>query len=157
MFKQTMCLEFEPIAFKLLVVQTAATVLYICEQQSPGNQFSPGDQPDEVYDPIAVRLSTYENWAVQGYTNAFQAMVVLLYDFVKMVVNDEKTLTLHWFEHDEPRLITDALTAYQEWKTAKVAADKVRFGEHWGDAMPFNSKDWTDQNQQFLAIFRRGE
>jgi hypothetical protein len=157
MFKSQTCLVFEDLSFKWLVMQTAATVLYICEQRSPSNQFGPGERADEKHDPIEIKLSAYENWAENGFTNALQTQVSLIYDFISLVLSDRNYLNVYLFEQNEPRLLTDALIAYQAWKTAKIAADKARYGEHWGDASPFNRKDWTDQNERFLAMFSNWE
>ena len=152
MLKQTKSIKVDPVNFKFLVVQTAATVLFICETRSPAASSSPGEGDGEVYDPIAIRLSTYQNWAAHGYTNSLQAMVELLYDYVQMQLDDTSNSFL--LDKSDRLIIADALAAYQAWKTAHIAADKARLGEgyeNWGDATGFNQKDWSDLNKKFLG------
>lgn len=152
MLKQTKSIEVDPVSFKFLVVQTAATVLFICETRSPAVFSSPHQDNGDVYDPIATLLSNYQNWAAHGYTNSLQVMVELLHDYVQMQLDD--TSSSYLLDNSDRRIIADALAAYQTWKTAHIAADKARLGEgyqNWGDATGFNQKDWSDLNEKFLG------
>lgn len=150
--KQIKTFQVDPFDFKLLAVQTAATVLFICKNRSPAVFSSPDEGDGEAYDPIAIILSTYQNWADNGYINSLQAMVELLYDYVQDQIDDTSRSFL--LSSGDRRIITDALAAYQAWKTDRIAADKARLGkgyEHWGDATGFNQMDWSDLNVKFLG------
>ncbi len=150
MFHAKTCLAIDNnLEFKWLVMQTAATVLFICKHQSPTNRVGPG-VPGEQYDPIAVLLHSYKPMAAHGHVKMLELQVELVYDFVSLVLSEPNTVNHFLVGPDEARLIIEALATYQNWITAKMAALKARFGSHWGDAD--DSKDWAGLNKRFLAL-----
>lgn len=148
MLKRTSKVEVDSVDFRLLIVQIAATVLFICETRSPQVFYTPEREDPAAYDPIAIILNKYERWAAHGFTNSLQAMVELLYDYVKVVIEEDANFL---GRHDRI-IVADALTAYQQWKTDHIASEKEKLGyEHWGDESVFSKMNWTDQNEKFLG------
>ena len=153
MFTVQKSLVFDPIRMKMLAMNTAATILVICESRDPAVAHSPSEGPnganEDGYDPIAQKLSGYVSWAADGYTGSLQAMIEFVYDYVTVQLNDSQEISLH--SPGEKRVITDALRAYQVWKTAFTQAERNRLGnQNFGISSEFNTKDWTDQNELFL-------
>jgi len=124
----------------MFMVQLAATVLLTCEQREPSSVTIPNKDDAEGYDPIAQIMSRYVHWASHGYTNALQYTVELLYAYAQELINT-RPLGIE----RRRRMIADALSAYQAWKTALVASDGR------GSMTPFGLKDWADLNEQLVA------
>ncbi len=148
MFTVTKALDFDPVDMRFLMVQTAACVLVICEQREPEVAEQKG-----YFDPVKAKLAEYVNWADHGYTNALQTQVSLLYDFVKMSIDDPSQRYI--LMAGDRSIITAALQAYQAWKTQLIAAEKVSYeAEASVDSTRFNQRDWSDLNEQFLLTQR---
>lgn len=145
-------LKIDSIRLKSLLLQSAACVLECCEHYSfgPEGAVIPQDAP------IGRILRKYTRMAENGYVNAVQSQVQLLYAIVKEIVASEgKTHIILILEQGDINLITNALDAYQKYKTAICKAEQETHGEHWGTAMDFFKVDWTDQSSKFLALFQK--
>jgi hypothetical protein len=137
---------------KSLLLQSAACIIECCENYTIGPEGAVIPQSA----PIARILRESTNMAENGFVNALQSHVALLYTFVKEIVASEgKTQIFVLIEQGEITLITKALDAYQKYKTAICKAEQKTHGEHWGTAMEFFKADWTDLNSKFLALFQK--
>lgn len=149
MFTKSDKVEVDLINLRRLALQSAATVLFICENRAPDARH-PYNLSEE-HDPIMIILGRYVNWADNGFTNALQSQTELVYDFVQLCLEEDNWLR-HTLSEGEKRLLCDALTAYQAWKTELIAADKAEMGpgyERFGDATDFNKKNWAELNDLF--------
>lgn len=154
MHKSRYSVELDPVNTNMLCAQTAACVLLVCEQRDPAEA---AKFKGEVNDPVAVLLRERVNWADHGFTNALQAHVSLLHDYVQLIVDCPEDFG--WLvQYDVRQLVADALSAYQAWKTRHVAQVKIDMkSDIFGDATGFNKMDWTDLNERLLAPFNANQ
>jgi hypothetical protein len=148
MFTTKRALDFNQADLKLLVIQTAACIIAICDQREPLTDKIAGSK-----DVVQRALWQHLNWDEHSYINALQAQVSLVYDFVKMTVDDpEPCLTL---EISEVSIIIAALGSYQAWKTAHFVGTNAKLGpkyEGFGESAAFNRMDWTDLNDKLVNL-----
>lgn len=139
-------LKLRPSELLGLVGQTAASLIVACESY-PRN----GSAPKES--PIGKILVERMNWADHGFTNALLSQANFLYALVTDAVDRRQPPAL--MEKSTAKLVTDALAAFQRWKTSLCQAEQEEHGEHWGTATLFFQKDWTDHNEKFLTLWHR--
>ena len=135
-------------SLRILAVQSAAVVLFICKKRSPviESDFSDAWR----LDPISHELNKYVNWSIEDHINSLQSMVEVIYDLVRTLVDDESRTDVY-FGKGEREIIAEALRTYQDWKTKYIAAVKEQQGmKNWGDTTMFNKMDWTEFNEAFL-------
>ena len=95
----------------------------------------------------------------QGKTNELVTIATFIYAFVKGELQNPyqgafpELFSSFSDERDkQKRTITDALSAFQSYKTAICKAEQAEMGENWGSATGFFQKDWTDLNGRFLSV-----
>ncbi|MDD5014506.1 MAG: hypothetical protein PHW73_05325 [Atribacterota bacterium] len=142
----------DAVHLKLILVQCAAVVLECCNNYSYNSDG--GIVPQNV--PIGRFLKQYLNYTENGYINALQSHVALIYSVVKKIVELEGNIDIVIIlEKGEIALLTSALEAYQKYKTEICQAEQKERGKHWSAKTGFFKADWTDQNSKFLALFNR--
>lgn len=125
-----------------LALQSAATILHICETRDPASHHDPLDNGGG-YDEIAVILRSY-GIVAESLVNALQSMVSLVHDFAEHCLHNNR---FGWIVEDrELKLFADALQAYQSWKTVYIQVDNKRnnYPRGWGSATKFVTADWSD-------------
>ena len=138
----------DPVALKMLLVQTAGCVIHCLDVSPPKEYDNPIAGPGKV---IADRV----RWASHGYVNALQEQVAFLYGFVEWCVRENGIPIGPAFVGDrgEINLILEALERWQVAKTAVVKQQQAAHGANFGSATGFVQMDWTDQNEKFRALF----
>lgn len=137
-------------ALDMLAIQTAACILQACKEYPTGEN----DYPSTGVGGILVERMT---WAPHGFVNGLQSQVELLYQIVRAKV-EMPGYSLLLSGAAKRKIVADALSAYQEWKTRVVEDDYRVHGPTAGKETEFNKKDWTDLNEKFLEpITQRAE
>jgi len=138
-------MEMEQVTLSFLACQTAASVLQACTEY-PATDY-PIDGPSGSR--IGRWLTSSQNWASHGFTNALQSQVQFLYALVEAHVKaGGKTHFLG--DPSVKKLVAEALATYQGWKTMVCRDRQTRSGEHFGTATGFFKADWADLNQKLL-------
>lgn len=137
--------EMQSPTLVMFIAQTAACLL-------AATIGYPRDDTEPLDDPIGSILVSRMDWAPHGFTNALLSQAALLYAVVDASVKMGMPIPT-FFDRKIALLITDALAAFQEWKTDLIQAQKEEFGEQWGDATSSNQMDWTDQTAKFLRFW----
>jgi len=135
--------------FMTVVCLIATQVLRLSNELPTGYH-----ERDRSYNELRDIVAGYESWSEHGYENMLVASVALLYDFVEAVLNEDIEVPGMLRSYPGLRhLIVDALSAYQEHKEARIAADKEVHGDNFGDASGYYQAQWDELNQQFLDSF----
>lgn len=132
--------EVESTSLTFLAYQTAASVIHTCNENPPDAK--------RMNRGASAILETRVNWADHGLLNALLAQIGFLYALVEAQVELGQRTVL--FMLDSPSIITDALSAFQAWKTAYAEA----LGGKYGKKTVFYRKDWTDLNERFLETLQ---
>lgn len=128
----------------MLVDQMAATILKEVETMPID-----GHLTTDPTEGVGGKLAEKFNWASHGYINALIDEVSFVYAFVKYLVDHPKYFLLSETK-EECMLYAEALSAFQDWKTRLIIAEKAVHGRTWGDATDFNRANWTDLNDLLL-------
>ena len=143
-------MEMEQVTLMFLVCQTAASILQACAEYPATDDLIDGPSGSG----IGRWLTASQNWASHGFTNALQSQVQFLYALVEAHVKaGGKTHFLG--DPSVKKLVADALTTYQGWKTMVCRDGQARNGGHWGTATGFFKADWTDLNQKLLEDIKQ--
>jgi hypothetical protein len=152
--RQESIIEFDNIGqLKRFIIQTAANVLVACEQYPTGIHEIPTEGIGKI-------INDYLGWnspvRINALTNTLMAQVEFLFAIVEnAIVSNGLPYNLVDEEKEEAqirKIIADALTAFQKWKTEINRNEKKEFGKKWGDATEFVQMDWTKYNKDFLAL-----
>ena len=139
----------DSIDFMMIVCLVAAQVLRLSNELPTGYH-----ERNRSYNELRDIVADYESWSEHGYENMLVASVALLYDFVEAILNEDiKVPDMLRCNPGLRHLIVDALSAFQEHKEARIAADKEVHGDNFGDASGYNQAQWDALNQQFLDFF----
>jgi hypothetical protein len=143
-------LQIDSVHLKHLLIQTAANIIATCKSY-------PHDGSEPKDSAIGQILASKVNWAFNGYVNALQAQVQLLYSAVGEMVKPEgmSRLFIVGLEKSEAELIAQALQEFQDWKTAFCKHEQEKEGENFGTETGFFKATWTDRNDQLFALFKQ--
>lgn len=140
-------IRFDSSDLKMFANQIAANLI------AASKSYPVGVNPYPKDDPVGGILVQRMNWASHGFINALQTEAKFLYLLVEYAV--KRARLPFTMERTEATLITDALNAYQEWKTELCRAEQEEMGEHWGTATGFFKANWAEHNKAFLALWSR--
>ncbi|MCK4666915.1 hypothetical protein KAU33_09210 [Candidatus Dependentiae bacterium] len=96
-------------------------------------------------------LNDTVNWSEDGFINALQSHVQIIYAYVEHIVDNPNN---NYLDFTEAGLLTKALSMYQEWKEEKIKRDKEINGEIWGDMIGYSKAVWNDRNKELLAAYK---
>lgn len=124
-----------------LTLQTAVDVLDFCRKNPPTERLrSPWSELAET------RSAFLDESAILA---VFQVKVKLLYGFVKRAYM--APYLGQWYPF-QARLLTVALSAYQEWRDEFFKNERVKSDPSW-TGFPLKRQNWTNYNQAFLTKF----
>jgi hypothetical protein len=131
--KKEPLIEMESPSLTMFVAQTAANLLASSRGGYPSDEIIPEK------DPVGYILASRLSWAHHGFTNALVSQADFLYAVVETSVRMRMPVVFQ--DRLIASLITEALEAFQIWKTNLIKVQKERHGEDWGDATKFNHMD----------------
>jgi len=120
-------------------LQTSASIIQACKEYK---YFSNS--------PILNIIKEKCTWAEHGYTNCLLSQVKFIYFLVEFSVINKHLPYMMGGKSIE--LLTDALQAFQNYKTYLIEEEQKEMGKNWGAATNFNTMDWTKYNKEFLEL-----
>ena len=139
MIGRRVVVDIDPVTALMLVEQTAISIIQTVKQM-------PASDPG-IRKSSSLLVHEYLSVAPHGVVNMLQMQVMLVKAYVDFwVKSPNEIIATDGFK--TARLLTDALWAYQEWKTHYCQSLDI------GSESEFCKTDWTTSSERLLAIFQ---
>lgn len=142
----SMLLSMDSTTVAFLCHGAASDIIYFCGYNEPDSEHRPSHGPSAI---LSERMS---RWAECGIHNVIHFQVEFIYSVVEYQINSSHLILR---DTESLLLITEALRAYQNWKTKVCQKDQERHGKMFGTGTEFFHKNWTDLNDRIMSKIYR--